>query len=154
MNLAIRRATSADAGIIAAFNAAIAAETEGLSLDRQRLDQGVGAVIADPSKGFYTVAEADGQVVGQMLITFEWSDWRNGVFWWIQSVYVSPEHRRRGVYTRILRQVMDEAKAIGNVCGFRLYVDKENAPAQQVYERLGLRQTNYDMYEVDFVIGR
>jgi ribosomal protein S18 acetylase RimI-like enzyme len=89
-----------------------------------------------------------------MLITFEWSDWRNGVFWWIQSVYVSPEHRHQEVYTRILRQVMDEAKALGNVCGFRLYVDKENTRAQRVYEHLGLRKTNYEMYEVDFVLSR
>ena len=154
INLTIRRANAADAAVIAAFNAALAAESEDLHLDHQRLAAGVRAVLEDASKGFYTVAEADGQVVGQMLITFEWSDWRNGVFWWIQSVYVSPGYRRCGVYARILQHVMQQAKALGNVCGFRLYVEKENTRAQTVYQHLGMRRTNYDMFEVDFVIER
>ncbi len=154
MNMIIRGATPADAETIAAHNAAMAAETEGLERDRGRLAEGVRAVLEDASKGFYTVAEVNGQVVGQMLITLEWSDWRNGTFWWVQSVYVRPEHRRRGVYRRIYQRVMEQAKALGNVCGFRLYVDKQNSRAQKVYEHLGLRMTNYEMYEVDFVLRR
>ena len=154
MNIIVRRATPADAEIIASYNAAIAAETEALELDRERLTEGVRAVLEDASKGFYTVAEVAGEVVGQMMVTFEWSDWRNGTFWWVQSVYVRPEYRRRGIYTRICRQVMEEAQALGSVCGFRLYVDKRNSRAQNVYEHLGFRRTNYEMYEVDFVLER
>jgi len=114
----------------------------------------VEAVLRDPGKGFYSVAEVDGRVVGQMMVTFEWSDWRNGTFWWLQSVYVQPAFRGQGVYRRIYQQVLDEAKARGEVCGVRLYVSKENRIAQQVYERLGLKPAHYAMYEVDFVLER
>ena len=154
MNIQIRRAALADAESIADHNAAMALETESLELDRERLRQGVEAVLRDSAKGFYIVAEVDDQVVGQMLVTFEWSDWRNATFWWLQSVYVRPEYRRRGVYRRLYEQVLDEAQARGDICGVRLYVSKENAVAQQVYERLGLRQAHYAMCEVDFVLKR
>jgi len=154
MGILIRRATVADAEAITDHNAAMARETESLELDRERLRQGVEAVLRDPGKGFYTVAEVDGQVVGQMLVTFEWSDWRNATFWWLQSVYVRPAYRRRGVYRRLYEHVLDEAKARGDICGVRLYVSKENAVAQQVYERLGLRQAHYAMCEADFVLKR
>ena len=101
MNIQIRRATTADAARIADHNAAMARETENVQLDPERLRLGVDAVLNDSAKGFYTVAEAEAQVVGQMMITFEWSDWRNGTFWWVQSVYVQPEYRRRGLYRRL-----------------------------------------------------
>ncbi len=154
MNIQIRRPTPPDAEAIAGYNAAIARETENLELDRARLRQGVEAVLRDPAKGFYTVAEVDGRVVGQMLVTFEWSDWRNATFWWLQSVYVQPEFRGRGVYRRLYEHVLEEAKTRGDICGVRLYVSKENRIAQQVYERLGLRPALYAMYEVDFVLQR
>ena len=154
MNIQIRRATPTDADRIAEFNGAMARETENLMLDRQRLRLGVEAVLRDPAKGFYTVAEVDGQVVGQMMVTLEWSDWRNATFWWLQSVYVQPAYRRQGVYRRLYQHVLDEAKARKDIRGVRLYVSKENAIAQRVYERLGLKKALYEMYEVDFVLER
>ena len=154
MNIQIRRAIPADTERIAEFNAAIARETENLELDRKRLRLGVEAVLRDPAKGFYTVAEVDGHVVGQMMVTFEWSDWRDATFWWLQSVYVQPEYRRQGIYRRLYQHVLDEAKARKDICGVRLYVSKDNVAAQQVYERLGLKKALYRMYEVDFVLAR
>ncbi len=154
MNIQVRRATLADAENIAAHNTAIACETENVQLDPQRLRRGVEAILRDPVKGFYTVAEADGRVIGQMMVTFEWSDWRYGTFWWVQSVYVLPEYRKQGVYRLIYEHVLGEAKARNDVCGVRLYVDKENRTAQQVYQRLGLHPAQYAMYEVDFVLNR
>ncbi len=154
MNISIRRGKPTDAETIAAYNAALAAETEHLELDRDRLLLGVQAVLEDPSKGFYTIAETGGVLVGQIMITFEWSDWRNGTFWWIQSVYVHPEYRRRGIFSRLHRHVTDEAKQFGTVCGLRLYVEKANKQAQRTYQRLGMQQAIFDMYEVDFVLRR
>jgi ribosomal protein S18 acetylase RimI-like enzyme len=154
MNIAIRRATPDDAQTLALHNAAMAAETETITLDPERALRGVEAVLRDPAKGFYLLAEADGAVAGQLMITFEWSDWRNGVFWWLQSVYVRPEHRRRGVFTRLYRAMREEADKSGGVCGVRLYVESANQRAQQTYQRLGLRQAHYQMYEEDFVLGR
>ncbi len=153
MYISIRRGTTSDAETIAGGNAAMALETEGLTLDRPRLLEGVRAVLRDASKGFYLVAEIDGRAVGQMMITYEWSDWRNGVFWWIQSVYVEPGHRRAGVYTSLHRYVVEEAQR-RDVCGIRLYVEQENRIAQGVYRSLGMTKTVYDMFEVDFVIKR
>ena len=154
MKISIRRGRLADAETIAGYNAALAAETERLQLDRDRLLRGVRAVLEDPAKGFYTVAESEDTVVGQMMITFEWSDWRNGTFWWIQSVYVHPEYRRRGVFSRLHRHVLEEATKLGTVCGLRLYVEKENRQAQRTYQRLGMQKAIFDMYEADFVLRR
>ena len=159
MNISIRRGNLTDAETIAGYNAALAAETERLELNRDRLLLGVRAVLEDPTKGFYTIAETGaaetgGAVVGQMMITFEWSDWRNGTFWWIQSVYVHPEYRRRGVFSLLHRHVTEEARKLGTVCGLRLYVEKENKQAQQTYRRLGMKQAIFDMYEADFVLQR
>ena len=154
MEIQIRRATLADAEAITEHCAAMAAETENLALDRERLRRGVEAVLRDPAKGFYTVAEADGVVVGQMMVTLEWSDWRNATFWWLQSVYVRPEYRRRNVYKRLYERVFEEAKSKRDICGLRLYVSQENASAQRVYDRLGMRKAHYEMYEVDFVLGQ
>src|SRR6476661_8142507 len=129
MTLTLRRATAADEAVLVAFNTAIAWETEHKKLDPAVLTAGVRAVLADPSRGFYTVAERDGAVVGQMLITFEWSDWRNGWFWWIQSVYVRADARRGGVFRALYREIERQAAADPTVIGLRLYVERENERA-------------------------
>jgi len=154
MSLQIRRATRADTQIIAAHNIAMAHETENVALDATRVRLGVEAVLGDPAKGFYNVATVDSNVIGQLMVTFEWSDWRNGNFWWIQSVYVSPEHRRRGVYRGLYQHLLAEAQARPDVCGVRLYVSKDNRAARQAYERLAMSPAHYEMYEVDFVLER
>ena len=146
----IRRATPSDFAFIVESNIAMAQETEGLSLDEARVRAGVGAVLANDSLGFYLVAEIDGNPAGQLMVTYEWSDWRNGLWWWIQSVYVRPEYRRRGVYTALHRHVAEAAQAAGGVCGIRLYVEQDNTTAQQVYESLDMYRTRYQMYEVEF----
>jgi GNAT superfamily N-acetyltransferase len=146
----IRRATRADLDSIIEFNAAMAQETEGKFLDPSRLRDGVKSVLQREDLGFYLLAEVDGQPVGQLLVTTEWSDWRNAFFWWIQSVYVRPDHRRRGVYRALDQQVRAEASRRGNICGVRLYVDRENLVAQQVYRDLGMSQSRYYMYEIEF----
>jgi len=154
MQITIRRAAASDAEIVARHNCSMAAETEDLQLDAARVLEGTRAVLDDPLKGFYLLAEADTKVAGQLMVTFEWSDWRNGVFWWMQSVYVRPEYRRLGIYRALYHRLLSEAHAAGDVCGIRLYVDRENRTAQAVYGRLGLRKTRYDLYEADFVIPR
>jgi len=153
-SITIRPGTPADAPIIANYNALLARETEHLELDPVRLRAGVDAVLSDSTKGSYWVAEAEGEVVGQLMITFEWSDWRNGVFWWIQSVYVRQDWRTRGVFKALYEHVHRLAKAGGDVCGLRLYVEGENQRAKRTYQRLGLRPTCYELYEVDFRIAR
>ena len=152
--ITIRLGTPSDAPIIANYNALLAQETEHLELEPVRLRAGVDAVLADATKGTYWVAEAGGEVVGQLMITFEWSDWRNGVFWWIQSVYVRQDWRARGVFKALYDHVYQLAKARSDVCGLRLYVEGDNQRAQRTYQRLGLRPTNYHLYEVDFRIAR
>lgn len=144
---AIRRATAADAPALVDFNRAMASETEGKDLLPEVIGAGVRALMANPAAGFYVVAETDGRVVGALMLTKEWSDWRNGSFWWIQSVYVLPQYRRRGVYRSLYRHVQQLAANDAAVCGFRLYVERENAAAQAVYRRLGMTQTHYDVYE-------
>ena len=143
----IRLADGGDAEIIAAGNRAMARETEHKDLDAGVVAAGVRNLMRHPEYGFYLVAERDGAFAGNLLITPEWSDWRNGVFWWVQSVYVRPEFRRRGVYRRLYAHVKQLAAERGNVCGFRLYVEKKNAAAQRAYESMGMRETCYVMYE-------
>lgn len=150
----IRPGCPADAPIVADYNARLAWETEHLDLDPVRLRAGVEAVLADSTKGNYWVAEAGGEVVGQLMITFEWSDWRNGVIWWIQSVYVRQDWRARGVFKALYDHVDRLAKGRSDVSGIRLYVERDNQRAKQTYERLGLRPTSYELYEVDFRITR
>src|ERR1041385_5579327 len=120
----VRTATMEDAEFLVRGNAQMALETEALTLDLDRLRRGVQAVFDNPARGFYLLAEANGQPVGQMLITYEWSDWRNGVFWWIQSVFTVPEWRRRGVFRAVYTYAETLARQQGNVCGLRLYVDR------------------------------
>ena len=154
MAFSIRLAAPGDVPTLAAYNAAMALETEHLELDAARLLRGVQAVLEDPAKGFYLVAEQAGAVIGQLMITFEWSDWRNGVFWWVQSVYVSPGHRGQGVYTALYKEALVRAESRGDVCGLRLYVERDNARAQAAYRKLGMSETVYLMYETDFVLSR
>ena len=145
--LTVRSATESDAETIARFNRQMAEETEDKPLDPETVRNGVQAVFDDSGRGFYLVAERAGEVVGALLITFEWSDWRNGRFWWVQSVYVQPEARRRGVYTALHREVRRRARETEDVCGLRLYVEGSNAAAQETYEALGMTKTSYRMYE-------
>ena len=146
----IRRATDEDAEFIVDSNIAMAGETENLVLDEEVVRPGVAAVLVDSSLGFYLIAEIGGNPAGQLMVTYEWSDWRNGLWWWIQSVYVRPEYRRRGVYSALHRHVSEAAQAAGGVCGIRLYVEQENTVAQGVYQSLDMYPTRYHMYEVEF----
>ena len=154
MTIRVRRAAAADAKIITDFNSAIARETEHLDLDRKRLLRGIKALLNDPLKGYYILGEIDGQIAGQLMITYEWSDWRAAMFWWVQSVYVLPEFRGAGVFSRLFHFVEKAARKNKSVCGMRLYVEHGNARAKQTYEHLGMKQANYGMYEMDFVIKR
>ncbi|HXD39719.1 MAG TPA: GNAT family N-acetyltransferase [Ramlibacter sp.] len=145
--LSIRKGELRDRSAIAGFNCAMALETEGKSLIPERVDAGVLRLLTDPSLGFYVVAEHGSQVVGCLMVTNEWSDWRNGLFWWIQSVYVQAPWRRQGVYRRLYDFIRRLAQADPGVCGFRLYVEKENSVAQQTYASLGMVPAGYLVYE-------
>ena len=143
----IRVAEKSDLASLVTFNQLMAWETEQKTLDESILCKGVAALIADNNKGFYLVAEQDKKVLGSLMVTSEWSDWRNGVFWWVQSVYISPDFRRQGVYAQLYAEVKVLAEQQQNICGFRLYVEKENLIAQKTYESLGMEQSHYLMYE-------
>ncbi len=143
----IRISTIKDVQIIVTFNLALARESEGLELDPHQVSKGVEAVFNDPAKGFYLLAVQERKPIGQLLITKEWSDWRNGYFWWIQSVYVKPEYRHGGVYRALHEYVKNLAKEEGNVCGIRLYVEQENQAAQKVYRKVGLEPSRYLLFE-------
>ena len=148
MCLTIRQATLEDADRIVLFNQAMARETEGRILDRATLREGVRAILEEPERGRYYVAETEdeGEIVGQLAVTTEWSDWRNGTIWWIQNVYVAKSHRRRGVYRQLHFHVRDMARA-SRVRGLRLYVEHDNEAAQVTYESLGMSRSPYDMFE-------
>lgn len=152
-SILIRLGTTNDVGALAQNHREMALETENKRLDGDTTLRGTQAVVDDPNKGFYLIAERNGVMLGQLLVTFEWSDWRSGVFWWIQSVYVLPNARRAGVYRTLHAHVLEAAKNAPNVCGVRLYVDKDNAHAQATYRAMGMQAAHYDMYEVDFVLG-
>jgi len=152
MPLSIRQATIADAPVITRFNALIAEETEHLNLDQHRLRAGVESLLRDSSKGIYFLAELDGIPVGQTMITYEWSDWRNGTFWWLQSVYVEKTARGTGVFRALFNHIQSLASAHGDSCGLRLYVERNNGRARQTYTRLGMKYSKYDLYEMDFVL--
>lgn len=149
-NIIIRNGEEKDAGLIAEFNIAMAMETEGKQLDSEIVLSGVRNLLNNKEEGFYVVAELDGVVIASLMVTKEWSDWRDGVFWWVQSVYVRPEQRKRGVFRRLYEFVKDTAVASGDVCGLRLYVERDNTAAQETYVRLGMEETPYKMYEVVF----
>jgi GNAT superfamily N-acetyltransferase len=146
MSIVIRQAGPADTAIIADFNRLLAHETEGKELDRAVLERGVRAVLDDAHKGLYFLAERDGQAIGQIGTTYEYSDWRDGWFWWVQSVYVVPSARRQGVFRSLYRHVEEAARQVG-VIGIRLYVERENRPAHDTYRGLGLDWTSYLVME-------
>jgi GNAT superfamily N-acetyltransferase len=146
MAIQVRSAKQCDAATIVAFNRRLAEETEHLKLDRAVLAAGVAAVLADSGRGRYFVAEENGKVIGQLMITYEWSDWRNGWVWWLQSVYVSAEARGKGVFRALFHHALQEARK-ENVVLLRLYVEKENRPAQATYERLGFEAIHFHLYQ-------
>jgi GNAT superfamily N-acetyltransferase len=145
----VRAGVASDAETIADFNIKMAMETEHLRLDPPTVNAGVRAGLADAAKARYFVAEIDGRVVGQLMLTHEWSDWRNGDIWWIESVYVHPDHRGRGVFGTLYRYVAELARTEA-VVALRLYVEKENANAKKTYEKLGMKMTCYDVMEQMF----
>ena len=142
-----REGVPADANVIIDFQIAMARETEDFFLEREVTAKGVHAVFADPSLGRYFVAADADRVVASLLITYEWSDWRNGVVWWIQSVYVLPGYRRRGVYAGLYQHVKAMVEAEPSIRGIRLYVDNRNQAAQEVYARLGMEGEHYRVFE-------
>lgn len=146
MDISIRQAVAGDRDRIVLFNLAMARETEGRELDRRTLTAGVEAILGNPSLGRYFVAEVEGEVAGQVMVTTEWSDWRNAHVWWLQSVYVSKRRRRLGIY-RLLHRHVRECAMAEKVIGLRLYVDRDNAEAQTTYRTLGMEESGYLMYE-------
>ena len=148
--LGIRPATHEDIEVLTGFQEAMAAETEDKGLDPARLRRGIEYLLEHPAEGRYLIAERDGDAVGSLMVTFEWSDWRSGRFWWIQSVYVTPEHRRRGVYSALHRAIEAEARRDPEACGLRLYVERDNVGAQATYLKLGMRETDYRLFEAEF----
>ena len=144
--ITVRAAQAGDAGFLVEGNAAMARETEGLELDLKVLGAGVRAVLEDAGKGRYFVAESAGLVVGMVMVTWEWSDWRNGMLWWLQSVYVRPEWRRRGVFRGMYGHVREMCRGPGGV-GLRLYVEKENDAGKATYGAVGMRGAGYDVME-------
>ena len=147
----IRNATREDVAFLADCNIAMAWESEQKALSREVLTRGIVAVFDHPERGFYVVAERDGKRAGSLLITHEWSDWRNGGWWWIQSVYVMPDARRSGVFTTMYREIELRARATSGVIGLRLYVEKENTGAQSTYAALGMEPAPYSLYQTCWI---
>ena len=147
----IRDAVRQDAEKLVQFNMSMARETENKQLDGQVLTCGVNTILDDPNCGFYLIAEVGGKVAGCLMVTTEWSDWRDGDFWWIHSVYVETEFRRRGVFRAMYTEAKQRAKKTSRVCGCRLYVEHDNAAAQTTYARLGFVETSYKMFEELFL---
>ena len=143
----VRLAHARDIGFLLKCNQAMADETEDKGLNPETLEKGITYLLAHPKEGLYLVAECNGHACGSLMLTFEWSDWRNGRFWWIQSVYVLPSMRRRGVYTALHTESIRLAKQDTQACGIRLYVEKENINAQQTYYSLGMYETHYQLFE-------
>jgi len=149
MTLQIRPARAEDAALLAYWAQAMALETENKVLPDAEVLPGIARGIAEPALARYFVAEQDGVPAGTLMFTFEWSDWRNGLWWWIQSVYVPPEFRRRGVYRALYAHVRALAEADAGVCGIRLYVENDNRIARSTYEALGMQDAHYRIYEQD-----
>jgi ribosomal protein S18 acetylase RimI-like enzyme len=153
MRVSIRAARSTDLEFLVDGNARMAEETEDRELDRETLAEGVAAVFADETKGRYFVADDGEGPIGQLLVTREWSDWRAGWFWWIQSVYVLPESRDQGVFSQLYAHLVGEAHRDPEVCGLRLYVDTRNETAAAIYRALGMHDAGYRIFELDFRMG-
>jgi len=149
-DIRIRQGTTSDINRIAEFQQALAQESEGKTLDDDVLLKGIQKIFQDEGRGFYLMAESGDQVVGGLMITYEWSDWRNANFWWIQSVYVDDQWHRQGVYRALHDYVYDIAQSGDDICGIRLYVERNNPVAQQTYNSLGM--SHYHLYEIDFVL--
>ncbi len=147
-SIIVRNAEAPDLKVLVEGNRMMAAESEGKQLDLAVLTSGVRRALEDPLRGRYLVAECENSVVGQLMVTQEWSDWRDGWFWWIQSVYVAKDFRRKGVYRRLYEHLREEAECTDGVCGLRLYVERENTPAIATYESLGMVDAGYHLYEV------
>lgn len=144
--ISIRKAIPSDAQSIIDFQLKMAWETEKMSLVQEIVKKGVNAVFSDSSKGQYYVAESDGSVIASLLITYEWSDWRNSCVWWFQSVYVVPEFRRQGIFSKMFEHIKIKADEQG-VAGLRLYVETKNVSARKTYEALGMSSEHYSFYE-------
>ena len=146
-----RVANESDISSLIEFNCDMALDTENKVLDKRLLKQGIINLLSDSNKGFYMVAEhsKDG-VVGALMVTKEWSEWRNGYFWWVQSVFVVKEHRRKGVYSGLYSRIKSSAKENTECCGLRLYVEKDNVIARDTYIALGMKETNYRFFEEEF----
>ncbi len=143
----IRQASNQDLQALVEFNRAMALETEGQELCVNTLTKGVETLLSQPAKGFYLVAEIEGVLAGSLMVTYEWSDWRAKDYYWIQSVYIKPEFRRRGIYRHLYAEVKRIAEANGGAASFRLYVEQDNTRAQQTYASLGMEQSYYLMFE-------
>ena len=147
MKIDVEPANAGDVETLVEFNVAMAAESEDKGLDPAVLRNGIQAVLEDANHGLYLVARSNGQTLGTLMVTFEWSDWRNGRFWWIQSVFVEASQRRRGVYRALHDHVRELAKRDVTSCGIRLYVERDNAGAQATYDAMGMHETAYRLYE-------
>jgi GNAT superfamily N-acetyltransferase len=145
--ISIRKAEHKDLSVLADFQCALALESENVTLDREVLEAGMMALMDDPAKGLYYVAEDGGDVVGCHMITYEWSDWRNGMVLWLQSVYVRESHRGKGVFRKMYDNLVTMVQQTQGLRGLRLYVDKSNARAQKVYEAMGMDGSHYTVYE-------
>lgn len=143
----VRSARPDDLETIVEWNIRLAEESEGKRLSAEVLRPGVAAALADPDKARYYIAECDGRLAGQLMTTYEWSDWRNGWLWWIQSVYVEADFRRRGIYRSLHAHLREQARRQGNVVGFRLYVEENNHLAHRTYEATGMKTPGYFVYE-------
>lgn len=146
----VRLAEEKDVQTLAQFNVALAWETEHKKLDLPVVTRGVRTLLKNPNHGFYTVAETAGEVAACVMVTYEWSDWRCGLIWWIQSVYVKPEFRRQKVFSGLFEFLKEKASQDSNVCGFRVYVEGANHSAQKTYSQMGMEQTTYKLYEKFF----
>lgn len=143
----IRTANIKDLDIITHYNYQLAFETEGLTLDKTKLKNGVESLLLDETKGKYYLFEQENKVIGQLLITYEWSDWRNANFWWIQSVYVHLDYRKQGIFKALYKYIQNITVNDSSVCGLRLYVEKNNKKAQTTYRSLGMNPSIYNLYE-------
>lgn len=147
----IRIGQKKDIDTLVKFNIALASETEQKKLLPSTVNNGIQMLFKNPQHGFYSVAEIDGEVIGCCMVTYEWSDWRCGMFWWIQSVYVKPECRRRGIFRKLYKFLKEKALKEQNVCGFRLYVEQSNDTGQYTYAGVGMKETPYKFYEESFL---
>jgi ribosomal protein S18 acetylase RimI-like enzyme len=149
-NLSVRIGQEKDIETLVKFNIALARETERKQLSPLIVTKGVQTLFKNPQHGFYVVAEMADEIVGSCMVTYEWSDWRCGLFWWIQSVYVKPEFRRRGVFRKLYEFLKEKASYEQNVCGFRLYVEQSNHTGQNTYSAVGMKEALYKFYEESF----